>query len=239
MANPEREAILRKFAANAGLRFTDWTLLECALTHSSVMNDDPEDKNHYETLEFLGDAALELAVSHTLFQRIPEGTPGEYTQMRSRIVRKSSLASIARQLNLGPVIRLGRGEEQSGGRERNALLADCVESLLAAIYLDGGWAAAQDFVATYFEERIAEVINSSRQLDSRSLLQNYCQREKIELPEFLVTNEEGPAHDKVFDVEVRLRGVQVGTGRGRSKKEAEQAAARQALIQEGVESTDE
>lgn len=238
MADAEREAVLREFAEKAGLAFNDWTLLDQALTHASVTNDDPNDKNHYETLEFLGDAALELAVSHTLFQRIPDGTPGEHTQMRSRIVRKSSLAAIARQLNLGSVVRLGRGEEQSGGRERNALLADCVESLLAAIYLDRGWAAAQDFVATYFEDRIEEVINSSRQLDFRSLLQNYCQREKIDLPEFFVISEEGPAHQKVFEVEVRLRGESVGSGRGRSKKEAEQVAARQALIREGVESTE-
>lgn len=236
MLDPEREAILRDFAGKAGLTINDWTLLDCALTHASVANDDPEDKNHYETLEFLGDSALELAVSHTLFDRIEDGTPGELTQMRARIVRKSSLATIARQLNLGSIVRLGRGEEQSGGRDRDALLADCVESLLAAIYLDSGWLAAREFVQHLFSDRIEEVISSSRHLDYRSSLQNFCQREKIELPEFNVIREEGPAHDMTFEVEVRLRGETVGTGRGRSKKQAEQAASRQALIREGVES---
>ncbi len=136
------------------------------------------------------------------------------------------------------VVRLGRGEESAGGREREGLLADCVESIIAAVYLDAGWEATRAFVGRCFSEHIDAVITSARRLDYRSQLQNYCQQNKIALPEFAVVAEEGPAHDMEFEVEVRLRGKSGGRGRGRSKKEAEQAAAREALIQEGVESTD-
>ncbi|MFP6581300.1 MAG: ribonuclease III [Candidatus Hydrogenedentota bacterium] len=238
MDNEARGLSLREFAAKSGLSFQNWTLLDRALTHASITNDEPDNRNHYETLEFLGDAALELAVSETLLARLPEGTPGEYTQWRARIVDKASLAEIARQLNIGPLIRLGRGEESAGGREREGLLADCVESIIAAVYLDAGWEATRAFVGRCFSEHIDAVITSARRLDYRSQLQNYCQQNKIALPEFAVVAEEGPAHDMEFEVEVRLRGKSGGRGRGRSKKEAEQAAAREALIQEGVESTD-
>lgn len=236
MVEPDREARLRDFAADSGLSFTDWTLLDQALTHASVKNDDISVEKHYERLEFLGDAALELAVSETLLARLPEGSPGELTQMRAQIVNKASLVDIARQLNMGPLIRIGHGEATAGGRDRDGLLADCVESVLAAVYIDQGWSVARDLVARCFEARIEEVVSSARRLDHRSQLQNYCQREKMALPEFQVTDENGPAHDKEFRVEVRLRGETRGSGRGRSKKEAEQAAAREALIREGEES---
>jgi ribonuclease III len=238
MADPKRTAELQEFASKSGFSMSNWALLDQALTHASITNDEPENRNHYEALEFLGDAALELAVSETLLERMPEGSPGEFTLLRARIVNKDSLTAIARQLNLGPLIRLGRGEAQSGGRDRDALLADCVESILAAIYLDQGWDAARDFVHRYFHDHILAVATSEKRLDYRSQLQNYCQSEKIPLPEFVVVHEEGPAHDKIFDVEVRLRGKCAGTGRGRSKKEAERAASRDALIREDVESTD-
>lgn len=234
MGDGDREGHLKVFLRETGVFFRDMALLDRALTHGSVRSDDPEITEHYESLEFLGDAALELAISQALYERIPEGTPGELTQLRSRIVNRQALADIARQLNIGRYIRLGKGEELAGGRERDALLADCVESVLGALQLDSGFAAVQEFVVVHFREMIDEVVASTNRLDYRSRLQNYCQAEKISLPVFRVTKEEGPDHAKIFEVEVLLRGEPLGSGRGSSKKEAEQLAAREALEREGV-----
>ena len=230
MDDEQRNTLLQEFLSNTRTRISDISLLDQALTHGSIANDTETDIKHYESLEFLGDAALELAVSQTLYERIPDGTPGQFTQLRARIVNKSALAAIARHLNIGRYIRLGKGEELAGGRDRDALLADCIESVLGALQLDGGFSAVQTFVADHFEEMIA----SSEHLDYRSRLQNYCQSEKIDLPEFRVTKEEGPDHAKTYEVDVLLRGESVGTGRGSSKKEAEQRAACEALEREGI-----
>lgn len=234
MGDEERERLLKVFMEETGAFFTDMALLDQALTHGSVMNDDPDTTKDYESLEFLGDAALELAISQALYARISAGTPGEFTQLRSRIVNKHALAGVARQLNIGRYIRLGKGEELAGGRERDALLADCVESVLGALQLDSGFSSVQEFAARHFGEMIDEAVASSDRLDYRSRLQNYCQAKKIALPEFRVTKEEGPDHAKIFEVEVLLRGESLGSGRGTSKKEAEQLAAREALEREGV-----
>lgn len=234
MVDEGRDGLLRAFLEETGVFFDDMTLLDQALTHGSVTNDYPEITKHYESLEFLGDAGLELAVSQALYERIPDGTPGQLTQLRAQIVNKHALAGVARQLNIGRYILLGKGEDLAGGRERDALLADCIESVLGALQLDSGFASVQQFVATHFSETIDEVVASANRLDYRSRLQNYCQAEKISLPEFRVVKEDGPDHEKVFEVEVLLRGESFGVGRGASKKEAEQLAAREALEREGV-----
>ena len=234
MANPERDKQLELFVQPLTLSFSDWSLLDQALTHASACNDNPEVFNHYETLEFLGDATLELAVSHILYERNPKGSPGLFTQLRSMIVNKNALAKVGRTLDIAPYIRLGKGEELSGGRERDALLADCVEALIAAVYLDSGWDSVYGFIHSHFMTIIEAAESSMNQLDYRSQLQNYCQAQKMDLPTFRIVNEEGPDHQKTFEIQVFLGDQHVGTGRGSSKKIAEQEAAREALLNEGV-----
>jgi ribonuclease III len=173
-------------------------------------------------------------VSDLLFSRNPNGTPGLFTQMRAQIVNKKTLANVGRALNIAPFIQLGKGEEHSGGRKRDALIADCVEALLAAIYVDMGWESVFQFVEQHFLEIIKSVEASANQMDYRSQLQHYCQFQKMDLPEFRIVKEEGPDHDKMFEIEVYLGKEKFGLGRGTSKKAAEQEAARQTLSIKGV-----
>jgi ribonuclease III len=226
MANSERQQQLERFAQELTLPFHNWDLLDDALTHASACNDYPHITGHYETLEFLGDATLELVISDILFRRNPKGTPGLYTQIRALVVNKSALAQVGRSLNIGPYIQLGKGEENSGGRER--------DSLLAAIYLDAGWEAMYQFIQCHFMQIIEEGESSMNQLDYRSQIQNYCQSQKMDLPIFKIVKEEGPDHQKMFETEVYVGERLSGTGRGSSKKSSEQEAARIALVHEGV-----
>ena len=207
-------------------------LLDQALTHASIFADTQDHAGDYESLEFLGDAVLGLAVSHFLYQQAPDRTPGEYSRMRAGVVNRRCLARVASELGIAAVIRLGKGEELSGGRKRAALLADCLEALIGALYLDRGWDVARAFVNRIFESEIQRELNSDRTWDFKSRLQNYCQGERKPLPVFEVVCSEGPDHKKEFEVEVRICGVPRGRGRGLSKKEAEQNAAREALEQE-------
>jgi ribonuclease-3 len=187
----------------------------------------------YESLEFLGDAVLGLAVAHHLFEALPDRTPGEYSRMRAGLVNRKCVARVARMLDIAPVIRLGKGEEQAGGRHRTALLADCMEAVIGAVYLACGWEPARDFVVRAFGEELDRSEHEDNLWDFKSRLQNYCQGEKMSLPDFVVVRAEGPDHDKEFEIEVFLRGEPAGRGRGRSKKEAEQHAAKAALEYEG------
>lgn len=234
MANPKRQEKLIQFSQALGLAFNDCALLDQALTHASACNDNPDVTDHYETLEFLGDATLELAISHILYTRNPNGSPGLFTQLRSLVVNKKALAQVGRTLDIALYIQLGKGEELSGGRERDALIADCLEALLAAIYLESGWDTVYQFIHKNFETIIQEAESSMNQLDYRSQLQNYCQAQRLALPIFNIVNETGPDHKKTFEIEVFLEGTLAGSGQGSSKKEAEQEAAREALRNKGV-----
>jgi ribonuclease-3 len=211
------------------MKFRDLRLLDQALTHASVASELPEPPANYEPIEFLGDAVLGLAIAHLLYERMPEQTPGEYSRLRAELVNRRSLAKLARQLEIAPLIRLGRGEEMSGGRERVALLADCFEAMLGAVYLDAGWETAYLLVRRVFSEELKRLSETDRNWDFKSRLQNFCQAEHILLPKFNVVRSEGPDHRKKFEVEVMVDGRVVGRGRGTSKKEAEQNAARLAL----------
>jgi ribonuclease III len=170
-----------------------------------------------------------LAVAHYLYEHAPDRTPGEYSRMRAGLVNRRSLARAAQQLDIAPAIRLGKGEELSGGRQRVALLADCLEALIGALYLGEGWDSARLFVERVFEEEMQHEINVGKAWDFKSRLQNYCQAEHIALPVFNILRSEGPDHRKQFEVEVLVSGQSAGIGRGLSKKEAEQNAARAAL----------
>ncbi len=212
----------------------DLELVDRALTHASIACEAPEIGYDYESLEFLGDAALGLSIAHELFDRAPNRTPGEYTQMRAGLVNRQRLAQQATDLGIAPMIRLGKGEELAGGRKRAALLADCLEALIGAVYLDQGWEAAHAFVARVFREAVDETVTEAPSWDFKSRLQQHCQAHRFGLPEFQVVHSEGPDHRKRFEVEVLLRGKPAGKGAGFSKKEAEQDAARMALEHEGL-----
>lgn len=234
MGDPNnRDEELRAFASQLQLNLSNLALLDRALTHASALGDNPELPGNYESLEFLGDAVLGLAVSQWLYEHVPDLAPGHYTQMRARVVNKRALARVARGAEIAPYIRLGKGEEAVGGRTRPGLLADCLEAVIGATFLEAGWHAARDFAVRLVEDELESASKRDREWDFRSQLQNYCQANQWPLPEFEVARETGPDHEKTFEVTVRIRGEIVARGRGKSKKEAEQNAAEAALDIEG------
>lgn len=204
-------------------------MLDRALTHSSALGDAIELSGNNESLEFLGDAVLGLAVAEWLYAQVPNLSPGQYTQMRARVVNKRSLAAVAESLALGAHVRMGRGEESAGGRHRQGLLADCFEAMVGAVFLDAGWNDARDFVVRCLQSELKAAPHTAGEWDYRSQLQNFCQARQWPLPEFEVTSESGPDHRKTFEVTVKVRGAAVGSGQGGTKKEAEQSAAQAAL----------
>lgn len=232
MIDEERPEQLRRLAQRLGLEFRNLDLLDRALTHASTANEAAAGQYDYESLEFLGDAALSLAVAHDLFALAPDRTPGEYSRMRAAVVNRRCLARTAKAVGLGEVIRLGKGEEMSGGRKRAALLEDCLEAVIGAVYLDQGWPAVQGLVGRVFAEELGRAHKLDKVWDFKSRLLHHCQARYQSQPEFVVVRSEGPDHRKEFEVEVRLAGQPAGRGRGLSKKEAEQKAAQAALEKE-------
>jgi len=209
-------------------QFLDKELIKQAVTHSSFSNEQKILKlKNYERLEFLGDAVLELITSEYLFQEHPLVSEGELTKMRSSCVCEPSLAFCAREIALGDYILLGKGEEATGGRERDSILADVCESIIGAIYLDGGFEKAKDFV---FRFVLSDLENKKLFYDSKTILQEMIQRDNKEVLHYELVGEEGPDHDKIFSVEARLGDAVIGSGAGRTKKAAEQKAAYQAIV---------
>ena len=217
-------------------RFHNPRLLEEALTHKSYVNEQrPPTGTDNERLEFLGDAVLSLVVSEQLAILLPHSPEGALSKHKARLVSESMLADVARRLKLGSCLRLGRGEELSKGREKDSLLADAVEAVIAAVHLDGGLEASRGVVARLFQQELSQVASQRHrpgENDYKTQVQEWCQRRFDSLPSYAVVRESGPDHDKLFEVEVSVNGEVVGRGTGRSKKEAEQSAAKQAL-QEG------
>jgi len=209
-----------------GVRFNDPGLLRKALVHESFVNEYPHESSN-ERLEFLGDAVLGLVAGEMLYERFPFLREGELTRMKSALVNMLSLAGHARNLGLGQALVLGRGEEVSGGRERSSLLADALEALVGAIYLDSGYPAARGFVNVLFTGLLEGLPQLNR--DFKSLLQQETQKHFKALPTYKVVREEGPSHARVFTVEVHFGDEVLGTGSGPSKKEAQQVAAQEAL----------
>jgi ribonuclease-3 len=222
---------LRGLTRRLGLELSAYALLDDALTHASSLAESPEKgRRDYEALEFLGDAVLELAVSHYLFETLPDRSPGDYTKLRATVVNRDCVARVARRIDIAPCIRLGKGEEAGGGRKRIALLADCLEAVIGAVYLDAGWPPARDFVLRVFRPELEELGGMPPMWDYKSQLQNYCQAQHIVLPRFEVVRCDGPDHRKEFEVEVYVLEKPLGRGSGRTKKEAEQRAAQEALF---------
>ena len=212
-------------------RFRDRGLLEHALTHASHANEDVSGGvADNESLEFLGDAVLGFVIADLLFREFPEFDEGGKSKTKAALVSTPSLARLAEQLRLGDYLLLGRGEEKTGGRQKQALLADGYEALIAAIYLDGGIEEARAFIGRQFEDLVEEVRRSEfAGRDFKSVLQERLQSAGLPLPEYRVAGESGPDHRKLFRIEVSARGQALADATGPSKKEAEQEAARLAL----------
>lgn len=212
-----------------GYTFKNRSLLERALTHSSFANERGAGRAACnERLEFLGDSLLGFITAESLFRRYPDKPEGEMTRLRAELVCEASLVRVAAELNLGKWLRLGKSEEQGGGRNRPSILADAVEALLAAIYLDGGEERARDYVEKYVLAPLDKEVDIKAR-DYKSALQELVQRDGKEAPVYRLSGESGPDHMKVFSAEVLISGIVAGEGSGRTKKEAEQAAAGAAL----------
>ncbi|MDX9720274.1 MAG: ribonuclease III [Myxococcota bacterium] len=208
--------------------FRDRSLLHEALTHRSFSNERGSQLLHNQRLEFLGDACLGLIVAHMLFEDHPEDAEGVLSKLKSSMVSEGALAICARGLGIGACLRLGRGEARSGGADKNSLLADALEALIGAIYLDGGFEAAQRFVLRELPEQLAAQ-SFDLGADSKTQLQELLQRKLHARPEYRLELSSGPQHARLFTIEVLHGAARLGQGRGRSKKDAEQAAARAAL----------
>ena len=211
-----------------GYRFRNISLLQNALTHSSFANERWHNSLlSNERLEFLGDSVLGMLVADYLYRSFPNRPEGELTRMRADMVCEQTLAKVAGRINLGKHLLLGNGEEQGGGRTRNSILADAVESVIAASYLDGGMEAAQRFIEQFI---LVEVpVKKLHNADYKTALQELVQQKKNQVLSYAMVGQSGPDHDKKFDVEVSLNGRVVGKGTGSSKKRAEQAAAKDAM----------
>ncbi|MFP4697504.1 MAG: ribonuclease III [Eubacteriales bacterium] len=207
--------------------FGDKSLLKHSLTHSSYANEKKKSKLcNNERLEFLGDAVLELITSHYIYTKYSNLPEGELTKLRASIVCEPTLSKCAKDINLGDYILLGKGEEITGGRERSSVLSDALESVIGAIYLDGGIKNADNFVKRFI---LKDIENKQLFYDSKTSLQEVIQQRSKTPLEYVLIEETGPDHNKVFIVEVRFEGKVLGSGKGKSKKNAEQEAAYNAL----------
>lgn len=210
-----------------GYHFENPALLENALTHSSYANENrAKGFQSNERLEFLGDSVLGMIVADYLYRAHPDLPEGDLTRTRAALVCEGSLAEVAQQLDLGSYLKLGRGEDAGGGRTRPSIVADAVEAVLAAVYLDGGIGSARKIIRRFILDREAE---KGANRDFKTALQELVQRESGQVLGYRMTGSEGPDHAKVFSVEVDLNGATIGQGRGHSKKEAEQMAAKAAI----------
>ena len=233
--DPQRTEDLRNLCQRINYQFEDLSLLNQALTHTSYSYEknsaSPENTTpNYESMEFLGDAILELLMSEFLFLSYPEEREGFLSKTRSQMVSTEQLSVLSRNLGLGDYLNLGRGEMKTGGQHKKAILADLFESLLAAIYLDGGPEKARSFFLEQFRNAFENLSKGNfRMVNSKSTLQEQLHAMGLEEPEYILVHEEGPQHKKNFTVEVRSRGRALATGSGSSKKTAEQDAAGNAL----------
>ena len=220
--------MIKDLEAAIGYRFSNITLLQNALTHSSYANERWHDSlMSNERLEFLGDSILGMVVAEHLYKNFPNRPEGELTRMRADMVCETSLAAVAAQLDLGKHLLLGHGEEQGGGRTRASTLADAVESVIAASFLDGGMEAAEQFIRKFILCNVPQ--GKLHNADYKTALQELVQQKKNQVLTYTLTGESGPDHDKVFFVDVSLNGQVIGNGTGSSKKRAEQDAARAAI----------
>ncbi len=213
-----------------GYTFEKGDLLMTALTHKSFINENPRlDRGNNERFEFLGDSVLSLVISNHLYRKHPELNEGELSKVRANLVNETSLARVAGQIGLGDYLYLGKGEERTGGREKASLLADTMEAVIAAVYLDRGLRSATQAVLRLFGERIETVVQQKHPFDYKTTFQEICQERFGILPEYHMSRATGPDHNRVFVMEISVNGDILGEGTGKSKKEAQQQAASEAL----------
>ena len=222
------EKKLKELEKKIGYVFRDFALLKTAMMHSSYTNERHLEKYRCnERLEFLGDAVLELVSSEFLFRESPKVSVGELTKTRASMVCESSLALCARDIGLGDYLLLGKGEEATGGRKRDSITSDAMEALIGAIYLDGGFTSAKEFIHRFV---LTDLEDKKLFYDSKTILQEMVQAETNSEITYRLVGEEGPDHNKSFSVEVLIGGGSYGAGRGRTKKGAEQQAAYEAIL---------
>ena len=219
---------LKELEGKIGYKFDDFTLFTKAMIHSSYANEKHLPKYECnERLEFLGDAVLELVSSEFLFHNNPKLPEGELTKTRASMVCEPSLAMCARDIGLGDYLLLGKGEEATGGRKRDSITSDAMEALIGAIYLDGGFTNAKEFIHHFI---LTDLEDKKLFYDSKTILQEIVQAEKLGEIEYHLIGEEGPDHNKSFSVELTIRGRSYGKGKGRTKKAAEQQAAYETIL---------
>lgn len=220
----------QEFAERLGLPFNRILLLSRALTHRSYLNEHSEALEDNERLEFLGDAVLDFLVGNWLYNHFPEKKEGELTRLRSALVRTEQLAEFARQINLGAAMRLGHGEDDAGGRKRQALLCATFEALVGALYLDAGMDAVLNFMEPLLEPATVQILAAHKDHDPKSVLQEWAQSQGFGPPNYRTVTTHGPEHERLFEIEVVIDGQVHGQGIGASKQSAAKAAARDALI---------
>lgn len=216
-------------------KFLNESILINSLTHSSYSNEFKTNDGNNERLEFLGDSVLSLIISKYIYNQYPDYPEGNLTKLRSKVVCEEILCKAAKKIDLGEYLLLGKGEEQSGGRERQSILADAFEAIIAAIYLDGGFEVASEFTLNILKKYITLAIKGKIVVDYKSLLQEHYQG--LHNPfrvKYILDNEIGPDHEKTFSIHISANNIVVGTGIGKTKKMAEQNAAKNALINLGV-----
>lgn len=227
---PDPADAVGQLEARLGVRFADRALALAALTHKSFVNEHRgEGLTDNERLEFLGDAVIDLAVSHRLMARFPAAREGDLSKMRASVVDETGLSEMARAIELGALLRLGRGEELTGGRRKASLLADAMEAVIAALFLGAGLDPVLTLVDRFLDPAFQRAVSGTLDRDFKTQLQELAQSRFRATPRYRVVAEHGPDHSKTFEVELELRGEALGRGRGRSKKDSEQAAAKLAL----------
>lgn len=224
-----------EFEKIIGVNFKDKDILKQSLTHRSFLNENRslKGKHHNERLEFLGDAVLELAITRYLYDEYPEKTEGDLTSIRSALVNAVTCAEVAKELNINEFLLLSRGEAKDTGRARQYILANALEAVIGAIYLDAGYEVAADFILRNIAPKTAQIVKEELWIDSKSKFQERAQDTVSITPSYKTLKETGPDHDKKFTVGVFLKDELVAEGEGDSKQEAEQGAARNALKEKG------
>lgn len=224
------EFALGRLETSLTYRFNDRGLLAQALAHSSYVHENPAaGLESNERMEFLGDAVLQLVITGCLYERYPKCSEGELTLMRSVLVSEGTLARLASVLGLGDCLSLGKGEASSGGADRASNLANALEAVIAAVYLDGGLAGAARATGALYGDELKRIGARRHSLNYKNLLQHYSQDRDGSVPEYRLVRSQGPQHKKLFEIEVGIRGETLGRGSGRNKKDAEQEAAMRAL----------
>ena len=222
---PARKKVLTAFIKTSGIRFKSFELLNLSFMHRSVSNESSQKLNN-ERLEFLGDAVLGAVTADLLYRNLFDRPEGELARIKSVVVSEDVLSAVALELRIDTLLILGRGEELSGGRFKKALLADALEALIGAIYLDSGYKNAADFVSRFISAEIERVLENRHYQDYKSLLQEFCQRAYKSYPEYRLVDRSGPEHSRIFWMEVAVNGQVFGPAEGKSKKSAEREAAR-------------